>query len=65
VPPGDPLADPSGDGFIGIADLNLVLGNWNAGTPPNGNENIPEPASLWLVASGFVLMHRPRPVTMV
>ena len=25
VPPGDPLADPSGDGFIGIGDLNTVL----------------------------------------
>jgi hypothetical protein len=25
--------DPSRDDFVGIADLNTVLGNWNAGTP--------------------------------
>lgn len=32
VPPGDPRADPSGDGFVGIDDK--VNGNWGAGTPP-------------------------------
>ena len=42
----DPLlGDPSNDGFVGIADLNLVLGNWNAGTPPGGSA-VPEPGTL-------------------
>ncbi|MEZ6191109.1 MAG: hypothetical protein R3C45_07420 [Phycisphaerales bacterium] len=40
------MADPSGDGFVGIEDLNIVLGNWNAGTPPTDGANIPEPTSL-------------------
>lgn len=26
--------DLNGDGFVGIADLNLVLGNWNLNVPP-------------------------------
>lgn len=26
--------DLNGDGFVGIADLNLVLGNWNLSVPP-------------------------------
>ncbi|MEZ6191295.1 MAG: hypothetical protein R3C45_08390 [Phycisphaerales bacterium] len=26
--------DLDGDGFVGIGDLNIVLGNWNANTPP-------------------------------
>jgi beta-glucanase (GH16 family) len=42
--------DLDGDGFVGIADLNIVLGNWNAGTPPTAG--VPEPASI--VASGLV-----------
>jgi len=36
--------DQNGDGFVGIADLNVVLGNWNAGTSPSAV--VPEPASL-------------------
>jgi hypothetical protein len=33
----DPLAIPGdldGDGFVGITDLNIVLGNWNLSVPP-------------------------------
>ncbi len=30
VTPGDP-ADPTGDNFVGIEDLGVVLSNWNAG----------------------------------
>jgi enterochelin esterase family protein len=29
------MGDPNGDGFVGIADLNLVLGNWNQSVTPN------------------------------
>jgi endonuclease/exonuclease/phosphatase family metal-dependent hydrolase len=28
------LGDLDGDGFVGINDLNIVLGNWNQGVPP-------------------------------
>lgn len=34
LPPPDLSGDINGDGFVGIADLNVILGNWNAGTPP-------------------------------
>ncbi|MEZ6193199.1 MAG: hypothetical protein R3C45_18145 [Phycisphaerales bacterium] len=34
LPPADYRAGPSGDNFVGIADLGYVLGNWNAGVPP-------------------------------
>jgi GH35 family endo-1,4-beta-xylanase len=46
--------DVTGDGFVGIADLNVVLGNWNTGTPPtaSGNPTIPEPATLVLMILG-------------
>ncbi len=61
VPPGDPLADPSGDGFVGIDDLNEVLGNWNAGTPPNAITNIPEPATVGVLAiAGLASLNRRR-----
>jgi beta-glucanase (GH16 family) len=36
--------DLDGDGFVGITDLNTILGNWNAGTPPA--TSVPEPASI-------------------
>ncbi len=40
--------DLDGDGFVGITDLNIILGNWNAGTPPSIEtlELVPEPASM-------------------
>ncbi len=28
--------DLDGDGFVGISDLNIVLGNWNQNVPPGG-----------------------------
>jgi hypothetical protein len=28
------IGDLDGDGFVGIADLNIVLGNWNQNVPP-------------------------------
>jgi hypothetical protein len=45
---------------VGINDLNTVLGNWNAGTPPAGNA-VPEPASLALfTTAGLTAMGRRR-----
>jgi len=43
------LGDVNGDGFVGIDDLNLILGNWNAGTPPTTGGAIPEPGTLALL----------------
>jgi hypothetical protein len=34
VPGADLEGDLDGDGFVGIADLNLVLGDWNKNVPP-------------------------------
>ena len=53
--------DINGDGFVGIEDLNIVLGNWNAGTPPtSGAPTIPEPASMALLGLGGLAMLRRR-----
>jgi hypothetical protein len=55
--PGSLAGDINGDGFVGIADLNMVLGNWNAGTPPTtGTPSIPEPASSVLMGLAFGMM---------
>ena len=47
--------DINGDGFVGVDDLNIVLVNWNNGTPPNGGTpSIPEPATLGLLGAGLL-----------
>jgi hypothetical protein len=50
------------DGYVGIEDLNIVLSNWNSGTPPLSLTNIPEPASAILggVFSAYLLLARLR-----
>jgi hypothetical protein len=52
-------ADINGDGFVGIADLNIVLGNWNAGTPPAASA-VPEPATMALLGLGGLTVLRRR-----
>jgi hypothetical protein len=51
----------TGDGFVGIEDLNAVLGNWNAGTPPPTEvlALVPEPAAVcWLGVGLLGVMRR-------
>ena len=53
--------DINGDGFVGVDDLNIVLVNWNAGTPPPSSDGtIPEPATLSLLGLGGLAMLRRR-----
>ncbi len=53
--------DINGDGFVGLDDLDIVLNNWNAGTPPNGGSpSIPEPASVVLLSLGATALLRQR-----
>ena len=54
--------DPTGDGFVGIADLNIVLSNWNAGTPPGTGNVIPEPVSAAMLTVGALSILRRRSV---
>lgn len=56
----DLYGDINNDDFIGIVDLNVVLGEWNLGTPPSGGAAIPEPASLSLLVLGGLSMLRRR-----
>lgn len=44
--------DVDGDGFVGIDDLNIILGNWNTGSPPAASDVIPEPGTLALLGLG-------------
>ena len=54
-PPPELKGDINDDGFVGIADLNIVLGEWDLGTPPAaGSPSIPEPASLALLSVGGI-----------
>ena len=39
-------------GFVGIEDLNAVLGNWNAGSLPPQDAAVPEPGVLVILAVG-------------
>ena len=52
--------DINGDGFVGIDDLNLILGNWNAGTPPTDGANVPEPSTAILLCVGAFALGRRR-----
>ena len=45
------LGDVNGDGFVGIADLNIILGEWNQGTPPS--VVVPEPATMAVLSIGL------------
>lgn len=58
------LGDGTGDGLVGIDDLNLVLRNWNAASPPPSLEqalaSVPEPGSLGLLAVGGLALLRRR-----
>jgi beta-glucanase (GH16 family) len=45
------LGDIDGDGFVGIADLNILLGEWNQGSPPG--VLVPEPAAAALLGLGL------------
>jgi len=52
--------DVNNDGFIGIDDLNAVLGTWNNGTPPTPASTVPEPATLALLSMGGLAVLRRR-----
>jgi len=59
--PVDLSGDINGDGFVGLADLNIVLGTWNNGVlPPAGNATFPEPASLAFLGMGALAVLRRR-----
>jgi len=62
VTPNDWLqGDLTGDGFVGIEDLNVVLGNWNAGTPPGADQlAVPEPGTAIFVLLGILAARRRR-----
>jgi len=44
--------DPSGDGFVGGDDLDIVRANWGQGTPPSPTA-VPEPTTLVLLLGGW------------
>ena len=47
----DQEADITGDGFVGLDDLNFMLTNWNQVTPPMAlSSTVPEPASVTVLA---------------
>jgi hypothetical protein len=54
------MGDPSGDGVVGIEDLNTVLGNWNAGSPPAAGSPVPEPAAWVILCAGTLAASRRR-----
>jgi hypothetical protein len=45
---------------VGIEDLNAVLGNWNAGTPPDAQANIPEPGTVTMLFSALAALFSAR-----
>lgn len=52
--------DTSGDGFVGLDDQNLLLSNWNNGTPPALDNGVPEPTAFALLALGLPVLIRRR-----
>ncbi len=53
--------DINRDGFVGLDDLDIILNQWNMGTPPSGSiPTIPEPASAVIlgVCSTAILRRR-------
>ncbi len=61
-PPPVLLGDINNDGFVGLDDLDIVLNEWNMGTPPTpaGSPSIPEPASLALLGVSGIAILRSR-----
>ncbi len=53
LPIGALPGDLNGDGFVGLDDLDIILNNWNNGTPPVAV--IPEPAGIALLSSTGLL----------
>ncbi len=52
--------DLDNNGFVADNDLSLILAHWNDGIPPMNGAAIPEPATLSLLAAGWLALIRRR-----